>query len=284
MFGRPAAEMLGEGWKTIILPEDLEAHQATFVKAFRARQPFRAETRVRDKRYQVRWLRCEGVPRLSDTGKFLGYTGCNLDITEAKLAEEHLRLLVNELNHRVKNTLATVQSIASQSLRNAPTPMSARSAIEQRLIALSRAHDVLTRENWEGASLREVVDQAIEPYQGQGKGRFDVFGFDVRLPPQMALAIAMALQELCTNAVKYGALSNETGRVGITWILESSPNGPRLEMCWEEMGGPPVSPPQRRGFGTRLIERSLAQELNGTVWIEFAPGGVVCSLSAPLAV
>lgn len=282
MFGCSATEMLGDGWKTTILPEDLETHQTAFRTAFCARQPFRTETRVWDKHHRVRWLRCEGVPRLSDTGEFLGYTGCNVDITEAKTAEEHLRLLVNELNHRVKNTLATVQSIASQTLRNAPTTTAARAALEQRLIALSRAHDVLTRENWEGADLWEVVGQAIEPYQGQGESRFDVHGFNVRLPPQMALAIAMALQELCTNAVKYGALSNETGRIGIVWTLMNAPDGPRLEMCWEERGGPPVSPPQRRGFGTRLIERSLAQELNGTVRIEFAPGGVVCALSAPL--
>jgi PAS domain S-box-containing protein len=282
MFGRSATEMLGEGWKTIILPEDLEAHQTAFVNAFRRRQPFTTETRVVDKHHRVRWLRCEGVLRLSNRGEFLGYTGCNVDITEAKTAEEHLRLLVNELNHRVKNTLTTVQSIASQTLRNAPTTSAARSAIEQRLLALSRAHDVLTRENWEGANLREVVCQAIEPYQAQSEGRFDVHGYNVRLPPQMALAIAMALQELCTNAVKYGALSNETGRVGITWTLWNSPDGSRLEMCWEELGGPPVSPPQRRGFGTRLIERSLAQELHGEVRIEFAPTGVVCSLSAPV--
>jgi PAS domain S-box-containing protein len=282
MFGRPATEMLGTGWKSIIVSEDLKAHQIAFMNAFRARQPFRAATRVLDKHHRVRWLRCEGVPRFSDTGEFLGYTGCNVDITEVKVAEEHLRLLVNELNHRVKNTLATVQSIAFQTLRNAPTTSAARSAIEQRLLALSRAHDVLTRENWDGAYLREVVDQAIEPYQSRGESRFTVHGHNVRLPPQMALAIAMALQELCTNAVKYGALSNETGRVTITWVLGNSPDGRRLEMCWEEAGGPPVSPPQRRGFGTRLIERSLAQELNGTVRIEFALCGVVCSLSAPL--
>jgi two-component sensor histidine kinase len=208
--------------------------------------------------------------------------GVALDITARKKAEEHQRLLINELNHRVKNTLSTVQSIATQSLRNADTAIAARDAVEGRLFALSRAHDVLTRENWDGAYLREVVQQAIEPFQGTPGSRFDIRGHDVRLPPRIALAVAMALQELGTNAVKYGALSNETGRVRISWTLRDQVNEPRLEMVWQETGGPLVEIPERRGFGTRLIERSLAQELNGEVEITFAPSGVVCSISAPL--
>jgi PAS domain S-box-containing protein len=210
--------------------------------------------------------------------------GVALDITERKKAEEHQQLLINELNHRVKNTLATVQSIATQSLRNADTAAAARDAVEGRLFALSRAHDVLTRENWDGASLLEVVQKAIEPFQGHGDGRFTIQGPDVRLPPRIALAAAMALQELGTNAVKYGALSNETGHVRIDWTLTGQADTPRLEMCWRETGGPPVTAPDRRGFGTRLIERSLAQELHGEVEITFAPTGVVCSINAPLRV
>ncbi len=208
--------------------------------------------------------------------------GVALDITERKKAEEHQQLLINELNHRVKNTLTTVQSIVSQSLRNADTAMAAREAVEGRLFALSRAHDVLTRENWDGAYLREVVSQAIEPFQ-QGKGiRFDVTGVDVRLPPRIALAVAMAIQELGTNAVKYGSLSNETGHVRIDWSLTEQSNKPHLELVWQELDGPPVIAPERRGFGTRLIERSLAQELNGAVEISFDPTGVICSINAPL--
>lgn len=207
--------------------------------------------------------------------------GVALDITEMKKAEEHQQLLIYELNHRVKNTLATVQSIASQSLRNARTTSEARDAVEGRLFALSRAHDVLTRENWDGAYLREVVQEAIAPFQGS-PSRFDLDGRDVRLPPRIALAVAMALQELGTNAVKYGALSNETGRVKIGWSILRQAGGPRLEMIWQETGGPPVVEPSRRGFGTRLIERSLAQELHGDVNIAFMPSGVVCTINAPL--
>jgi PAS domain S-box-containing protein len=205
------------------------------------------------------------------------------DISAEKKAQEHQRLLINELNHRVKNTLATVQSITSQTLRNAATAQSAKDALEGRLLALSRTHDVLTRENWESAELREIVAQAVEPYRGHGKDRFHLEGTRVRLPPRMALALAMALQELATNAVKYGALSNATGTIRITWKVDDLQSPARLHLRWEESGGPPVVAPTRRGFGTRLIERSLAQDLGGEVRIEFVPTGVTCTVDAPIA-
>ncbi|MBD2751224.1 PAS domain S-box protein [Microvirga sp. BT688] len=223
------------------------------------------------------------APVHDESGSLIGIVGISYDISAEKQAVEHQRLLINELNHRVKNTLATVQSITSQTLRNAPSNEAAREAIESRLIGLSRAHDVLTRENWEGAYLREIVLRAVEPYQGHSDGRFEIRGVDVRLSPRIALALAMALQELVTNAVKYGALSNETGRVTIAWELKGRGDEPRLEMRWEEAGGPLVRVPSRRGFGTKLIERSLSQELNGNVEIKFEPSGVVCTIVAPLA-
>jgi PAS domain S-box-containing protein len=204
------------------------------------------------------------------------------DITGQKRAEEHQRLLINELNHRVKNTLATVQSIASQTLRNAPSPEQARSDLEGRLFALSRAHDVLTRENWEGANLGEIIAQAIAPYRSRGESRFHCQGSGVRLSPQMSLALAMALQELVTNAAKYGALSNLTGEIHVTWLIDHSTSPPSLHLRWEERGGPPVGPPTRRGFGSRLIERSLAHDLQGKAIIEFAAAGVICTVDAPV--
>lgn len=208
--------------------------------------------------------------------------GVALDITERRKAEEHLRLLINELNHRVKNTLTTVQSITTQSLRNAETAAAARDAVEGRLFALSRAHDVLTRENWDGAYLREVVHRALEPFQAARGDRFDVSGTDIRLPPRIALALAMAIQELGTNAMKYGALSSEDGRITIDWSVIDKRDRSKLSMKWQEYDGPPVVTPEHRGFGTRLIERSLAQELNGSVEIDFAPKGVICTINAPL--
>jgi len=282
VFGRPATEMLGDGWRDIVHPDDLQGFESAFLEAFDARAPFRREVRVRDRHGAVRWLRCEGVPRLDDTGHFLGYTGCNVDVTEAKVAEERRDLLINELNHRVKNTLATVQSIMSQTLRNTETAAEAKDAIEGRLLALSRAHDVLTRENWEGADLYEIAAQAVAPYSSRGEDRLHLAGPKVRLPPRTALSLAMMLQELATNAVKYGALSNATGEIRIVWQVERTEDSPRLHLRWEESGGPAVQAPTRRGFGTRLIERSLAQDLGGEVGIAYDPAGVVCTVSAPL--
>lgn len=199
-----------------------------------------------------------------------------------KRGAEHQRLLIDELNHRVKNTLATVQSIAAQTLRNAATTEAGREALETRLLALSRAHDVLTRENWEGANLSDVVAQAIAPYDPEAGGRFQVGGPDVRLSPRMSLALAMAFQELATNAVKYGALSSRTGHVEIAWAKFDRDLSPQLILNWSEVGGPPVEVPKRRGFGSRLIERNLARDLDGTVEINFLPSGVVCRVNAPI--
>jgi two-component sensor histidine kinase len=205
-----------------------------------------------------------------------------LALDKEKKATEHQRLLINELNHRVKNTLATVQAIAAQTLRTAETAEVAREAVELRLLALSRAHDVLTRESWDGADLTEVVSRALEPYQVHGESRLTITGPDVRLTPRMSLALAMALHELATNAVKYGALANKTGTIEVSWTVQNGAAPPRLSLYWSEAGGPPVTAPRRRGFGSRLIERSLAQDLGGQVEIAFEPAGVVCSVDAPL--
>jgi two-component sensor histidine kinase len=182
----------------------------------------------------------------------------------------------------VKNTLATVQSIASQTLRTAETAAEAKEAIEGRLLSLSRAHDVLTRESWEGADLFEIAEQALAPYANPREDRLHLRGPRVRVPPRMALALAMAFQELATNAVKHGALSNAKGEIRLTWHVEQD-DPARLHVRWEESDGPQVRAPTRRGFGTRLIERSLAHDLGGTAQIAFSATGVVCMVDAPLA-
>ena len=199
-------------------------------------------------------------------------------VIERRRRETHLQLLVNELNHRVKNTLTIVQSIAVQTLRGSETGERAQRALESRLSALAAAHDLLTTERWESASLRQVIEKATGACGGSS-ARLRVEGPDVRLQPRTAVTVAMAVHELCTNAVKYGALSNEDGTVDIHWKVES---GERLHLVWSETGGPPVTRPERRGFGTRLIERALAADLGGNATIEFRPGGIVCTLDAPL--
>jgi two-component sensor histidine kinase len=204
-------------------------------------------------------------------------------LDKERRAAEHQRVLINELNHRVKNTLATVQSISAQTLRTADTKADAREALEMRLLALSRAHDVLTRESWEGADLVEVIEKALEPYQSSGESRVHITGPHVRVTPRMSLALAMAMHELATNAVKYGALANKTGTIEVSWELQNGVAPPSLTLRWIEAGGPPVVAPRRRGFGSRLIERTLAHDLDGQVAITFPPTGVVCTVDAPVA-
>jgi two-component sensor histidine kinase len=197
---------------------------------------------------------------------------------EQARAEQHQLLLINELNHRVKNTLASVQGIAFQTLRGEVSLAEARARFEARLMALSSAHNLLTEENWGGASLERVVSDSIEHLTGEA-GRFDVEGEPLRLAPRAALALAMALHELGTNAVKYGALSIDGGRVSIRWTQAAD----RLRLVWQEIGGPRVEPPSRRGFGSRLIERGLAADLGGAAALSFDPGGLSCEIEASLA-
>jgi two-component sensor histidine kinase len=192
-------------------------------------------------------------------------------------------MLIGELNHRVKNILSTVQSIVWQALRTTSDPKVIREAIESRLSALSRSHDLLTRENWESAGLLDLLHDAMEPFgvAGGRAGRIVVTGKNIRFPPKAVLALGIAFHELATNAVKYGAFSNEAGSILIGWTIEPTPEGDRLLLRWQEKDGPPVTPPSRKGFGSRVIERGLAHELEGTVDLDYRPDGVVCTINVP---
>ncbi|WP_134495963.1 sensor histidine kinase [Microvirga pakistanensis] len=246
-------------------------------------RPFHAGTLVSVARSALRGRRRQYEARARLEELHDGEERLRAALDKERRAAEHQRVLINELNHRVKNTLATVQSISAQTLRTAETKADAREALEKRLLALSRAHDVLTRESWEGADLVEVVANALRPYENSGESRFHIKGPHVRITPRMSLALAMALHELATNAVKYGALSNKTGTIEVSWDLQNGTAPPRLSLRWIEAGGPAVVAPSRRGFGSRLIERTLAQDLDGQVAIAFPPTGVVCTVEAPVA-
>lgn len=194
--------------------------------------------------------------------------------------EARQKLLLDELNHRVKNTLATVQSIAAQSLRQTGDVESVRRNFEDRLIALSHAHNLLTRDAWRGANLAELAEIELRPYAGTDGARIEIVGPAVWLSPNTAVAMSMALHELTTNAVKYGALSNPTGHVALEWTLsEAGAEQERLTLVWTEHGGPPVTPPKRRGFGSRLIVGGLAHQLDGEVELTFPVGGVRCVIT-----
>jgi two-component sensor histidine kinase len=210
------------------------------------------------------------------------YDAAQREIAERREAEMHRELLINELNHRVKNTLATVQSIAAQTLRTSTVETEVRDRIDARLIALSDAHNLLTEHNWEGTTLDRVVEMALRPHRSDREDRFEVHGPEVQLSPKTALAIAMALHELATNAIKYGALSNEEGQVALHWQIKAADGEQRLHVVWSEQGGPPVTPPTRKGFGTRLIERGLAAELGGSVQLSYPVNGVTCIIDTLL--
>jgi two-component sensor histidine kinase len=216
-------------------------------------------------------------PLKDDQGRVLRWFGTNTDITEQKHAEERLQLLLNELNHRVKNTLATVQAIASQSFRTLP-----REDVEtfhERLVALSRAHDLLMRGNWKATDLHEIVRQSLATLRAkQPDDRLTIEGPAVLIPADRAASWSMALHELCTNALKYGAFKTEVGEVKIEWGV---PEQGRLRFRWSELGGPPVTVPRHRGFGSRLIE-SLGRELEGSANIRFEPNGLICTIDVPV--
>ena len=202
-----------------------------------------------------------------------------LDLSDRKEAEERQKLLLEELNHRVKNTLATVKALLAQTLRTAESPEAFREAFEGRLLALSQTHNLLNRSCWTGVSLRDILMQELAPHGSAESGRFLLEGDDVRLGPVAAVTLGMAFHELATNAAKYGALSVPAGRVRAAWRL----GGPgRLHLDWAEMDGPPVRPPQRRGFGSRLIEEMLAGEVWGEVRLDFPAQGVRCIMDMAL--
>jgi len=222
-------------------------------------------------------------PVRDEDGDIVQYFASFVDLTKHKEEQAQSKMLIDELNHRVKNTLSAVQSIIWQALRTTSDPKVIRESIESRLFALSRSHDLLTRENWASAGLLDVIRDALEPF-GVANGRAErivITGENIRFPPKAALALGIAFNELATNAVKYGAFSNDAGSIVIGWAIEPMPEGDRLILRWREKDGPPVAPPSRKGFGSRVIERGLAHELEGTVDIDYRSDGMICTMSIP---
>lgn len=203
-----------------------------------------------------------------------------IDITDRKVAENQRQLLIDELNHRVKNTLAVIQGIAHQTFTKDASPIEARNTFYGRLAALGAAHGLLAQQSWDRVEINALVRSALEA-SGATNGRCLVGGPPVLLEPRHTLAMAMALHELSTNAIKYGALSNATGTIGVSWIT-SGETKPRLSLEWRESGGPPVTPPSRRGFGLMMIERALGGEAGCSVQLDFNSTGIVCRVEVAL--
>jgi two-component sensor histidine kinase/CheY-like chemotaxis protein len=202
-----------------------------------------------------------------------------IDAKEREAADKLQKLILGELHHRIKNTLATVSAIASQSFRAAPSIETGQKAMEGRLTALGRAHDLLMQVSWASASLTDTFSSATEPYDNKGGKRFHFNGPDLRITSGAVIALAMTFNELCTNTTKFGALSVPAGRVEIAWTIDEPKQG--LHIVWTESGGPAVEPPTRQSFGTRMM-KSLGQQLNGQVQLAYQPSGFIYSLDVPL--
>jgi two-component sensor histidine kinase len=234
--------------------------------------------RAPDEALEERFVDFVYQPILGADGTAWGVFVEGSDVTDRVHAETQQKLLVEELNHRVKNTLATVQAIAAQTLRTSASPEIFREAFEARLLALSGTHDLLTAAHWRGASLHDIVARELRPH---GTERYRLEGPDLALSPAQALALGLLFHELATNAAKYGALSSPHGCVRVRWGVQEQ-SAPHLVIAWTEELGPKVSPPQRQGFGSRLIERSLQGELGGSASLEFREDGLHCAISLPL--
>jgi PAS domain S-box-containing protein len=266
-------------------PSDRDRMTAAIEDAIRHGAEYDIEYRVRRPTGETHWVHARGrAAQTADHGGARRMAGVSLDITERKRAEERQKLLVNELNHRVKNTLVSVQSIASQTLRTTDTPEAFRDAFEGRLMALSHTHNLLTEQNWEGASLREIFDFELEAFAARDRFSFD-YAHDVQLSPKATVALGMAVHELATNALKYGALSIPGGGVRVVWALDSATHPdaePVLRLTWTERDGPPVNIPTRRGFGARLLEKGLAGELSARVDLTYDSLGLMCTMRLPI--
>ena len=199
------------------------------------------------------------------------------DVTERVRAERHRQLLINELNHRLKNTLSSVQSIVRQTLRTTASNDDAAKMISSRILALSRAHNVLTAESWEKADLGTGIGSVLTPFQDSDRNAVSMEGPALQIDPHAAMSIALAVHELAANATRYGALSAAQGRVSVRWSLEA---GDAFTLSWSKRGGPPVHPAPEHGFGSRLLERILPRELQGSAVIDFQPDGIIFTLTS----
>jgi PAS domain S-box-containing protein len=284
LTGYDREEVLGQSFDFLMArPTDPEALAQAEV-AFAGSSESGFEISFRRKGGGIFWAAVFISPVRDKAGNVVEHFASFVDLTEHKQEKDRLRFLLDELNHRTQNTLATVQAIAVQTLRGAANK-EAVGAFEGRILALSKAHGLLGRKLWDAVSLRDVIDQILQPFGLNDRRviRFSVEGDDVRLQPKAALTLAMVFHELATNAAKHGALSNGgDGKIDIAWQVEPTPHG-RMRLRWKESGGPPVMPPGRKGFGSRVIEGGLARELDGEVRLDYEPPGVVCQIIMPVS-
>jgi PAS domain S-box-containing protein len=263
-----------------IHPDDRDAVKAAWTRAVDKRGVYEAEFRIRRHDGVTRWVRDQGRFVAGGLGQPDYLSGLMLDITERKRAEEAQSLLIEELNHRVKNMLTTVQAIALQSL-NGPRG-SDQDRFLSRIQALATCHNLLTRRSWEGAHLNDILESTFAPHtNSHSSSRISLSGEDALLSSRDALSVTLALHELMTNAVKHGAFANDSGSIELSWNVDKDPGGDKLHMTWKEDGGPPVSKPEHKGFGSRLLS-SLAAQSGAAYTCEYPLNGFHCQLALPL--
>ena len=273
-----------EEWLDLLHPDDREKARAPRRVLLADGEVYENELRVVRPDGEIRWMLNRGRADVDAAGNPIRFYGVNVDISERKRAEERLGVLLGELSHRAKNTIAVVSAIAQQTFRSEPISPTARAAFEGRLSALAAANDLLVRGDWQATPLSEVIATAIRPHQSATEDqRFEIEGPDITVPPRAAIALALVLHELCTNGVKYGALSNDTGRVEITWTARVEGLSTHLRIIWRETGGPAVTVPTRQGFGSRLIQRILAADLGAKAEVLYEPGGIVCAIEGAIS-
>ncbi|WP_166802507.1 sensor histidine kinase [Microvirga pakistanensis] len=283
-FGRGPDEPFSYDDVIAAIHYDDRARQAEAVsQALQNRSDLHVEYRVVWPDHTEHWIRISGRVRMGADGG-LSLVGVSQDITESRMAEERRGLLLHELNHRVKNTLATVQSVAAMTRRSAEQgDAGAWDAFLGRVQGLAKTHDLLTATQWQGALLEDVLKNELEPYQDTMRQRIRLRGPKVNLQPSAVLALGLAIHELATNATKYGSLTTSEGKVNVMWAVTPALNPPVLIVEWVESGGPLVKQPTRQGFGTKLIQRGLAQQLGGEIKLDFKPEGIRCVITFPIS-
>ena len=281
-LGDPEVGTRSKTFFKVIHPKDRERVQRHIERAMTSGESFFDEYRLVQADGSIRWVVVRGRCYYDEARQPTRFSGSAIDITERKESEEQRKLLMKELNHRVKNTLAIVSAIANQTFRDAVPSAEGRKLFLERIGALSAAQDVLIGERREAAEIRTLVNNAITPHAGN-PDRFRVDGPSVRILSNAAVPVTLALHELATNAAKYGALSKSNGRVEVAWTIENGADDrTRLRFVWRENGGPPVQPPKKIGFGSRLIKSALTAQLAASVDMDFRENGMICTIDVPM--
>jgi PAS domain S-box-containing protein len=278
-LGREVDAILGRGDEEILPSANRDAVIALKRQALESGEALDSEVHLRDGSTDL-WFDLHIEPLRDPAGRIVGLTCAAVDITERKEGEAHLRLLMRELTHRSKNLLAVIQAMARQTARHSGTIERFLEQFGARLQALATSHDLLVQESWYGASLNELVRLQLGHHLD--RAQVTVEGPPILLKPEAAQGLGLALHELATNAAKYGALSRPAGHVSIGWRRLPASEGHGIEIVWQETGGPEVAMPERRGFGTLVIERNLVRALDAQVELQFAPAGVCCRIIVPV--